>query len=83
VLHGEDDLRCPPDQGLRLHAALVRRGVPAELLLFPGEGHDLRRPLSRRARLEHLLRWWSRWLSAGDEDDGPPPAPDPSREEPA
>src|SRR3712207_8631707 len=24
VLHGEDDLRCPPDQGRRLHAALAR-----------------------------------------------------------
>jgi dipeptidyl aminopeptidase/acylaminoacyl peptidase len=76
VLHGEDDLRCPPDQGLRLHAALVRRGVPAELLLFPGEGHDLRRPLSRRARLEHLLRWWARWLAPGDEDDDREPAAD-------
>ncbi|SEO41822.1 S9 family peptidase [Trujillonella endophytica] len=65
VVHGEEDLRCPVDQGRQLHAALVRRGVPAELLLFPGEGHELPRsgrPRSRIARLEHLLRWWERRL---------------------
>jgi hypothetical protein len=35
-------------------------------LLFPGEGHELSRsgrPRHRVARLEHILRWWARWLS--------------------
>jgi hypothetical protein len=44
---------------------LKRRGVPTELLLFPGEGHELSRtgrPRHRRARLDHVLRWWGRWL---------------------
>jgi hypothetical protein len=44
---------------------LKRRGVPTELLLFPGEGHELTRsgrPLHRLARFEHVLRWWARWL---------------------
>jgi hypothetical protein len=39
--------------------------VPTELLLFPGEGHELSRsgrPTHRLARLEHVLRWWARWL---------------------
>ncbi|NEK58806.1 S9 family peptidase [Geodermatophilus sabuli] len=66
VVHGEDDRRCPVEQGTRLYAALKRRGVPAELLLFPGEGHALSRsgrPRHRLARTEHLLRWWARWLS--------------------
>jgi hypothetical protein len=39
--------------------------VPSELLLFPGEGHELSRsgrPRHRLARLEHVLRWWARWL---------------------
>ena len=38
---------------------------PSELLLFPGEGHELSRsgrPRHRLARLEHVLRWWARWL---------------------
>jgi dipeptidyl aminopeptidase/acylaminoacyl peptidase len=65
VIHSEEDWRCPVEQGLRLYVALKRRGVPTELLLFPGEGHELSRsgrPRHRLARLEHVLRWWARWL---------------------
>ena len=52
---------------------LKRRGVPSELLLFPGEGHELSRsgrPRHRLARFEHVLRWWARWLPT-PENPGP------------
>ncbi|HEX2073755.1 MAG TPA: S9 family peptidase [Geodermatophilus sp.] len=65
VIHAEQDWRCPLEQGTRLYVELKRRGVPSELLLFPGEGHELSRsgrPRHRLARFEHVLRWWSRWL---------------------
>jgi dipeptidyl aminopeptidase/acylaminoacyl peptidase len=65
VIHSEEDWRCPLEQGARLYVELKRRGVPSELLLFPGEGHELSRsgrPRHRLARLEHVLRWWARWL---------------------
>jgi dipeptidyl aminopeptidase/acylaminoacyl peptidase len=65
VIHSEEDWRCPVEQGARLYVELKRRGVPSELLLFPGEGHELSRsgrPLHRLARFEHVLRWWARWL---------------------
>ncbi len=65
VVHSEQDWRCPVEQGQRWFVELRRRGVPAELLLFPGEGHELSRsgrPSHRRARFEHLLDWWSRYL---------------------
>jgi dipeptidyl aminopeptidase/acylaminoacyl peptidase len=65
VIHSEEDWRCPLEQGTRLYVELKRRGVPTELLLFPGEGHELSRsgrPKHRLARLEHVLRWWGRWL---------------------
>ena len=63
VIHSEEDWRCPVEQGARLYVELKRRGVPTELLLFPGEGHELSRsgrPRHRQARLEHVLRWWAR-----------------------
>ncbi|MGY1739390.1 MULTISPECIES: S9 family peptidase [unclassified Blastococcus] len=66
VVHGEEDLRCPAEQGRQFYVALKRRGVPAELLLLPGEGHEYSRsgrPRTRTARFEHLLRWWGRWLA--------------------
>ncbi|HEY4631889.1 MAG TPA: S9 family peptidase [Blastococcus sp.] len=67
VIHAEEDWRCPVEQGARLYVELKRRGVPSELLLFPGEGHELSRsgrPKHRLARFEHILRWWARWLRA-------------------
>ena len=65
VIHSEEDWRTPLEQGARLYVELKRRGVPSELLLFPGEGHELSRsgrPRHRLARFEHILRWWARWL---------------------
>ena len=52
MIHSEEDWRCPVEQGARLFVALKRRGVPTELLLFPGEGHEL----SRSGRPQHRLR---------------------------
>jgi dipeptidyl aminopeptidase/acylaminoacyl peptidase len=65
VIHSEHDWRCPVEQGQRLYVALKMRGVPAELLLFPGEGHELSRsglPSHRVARFDAILDWWSRHL---------------------
>ena len=65
MLQSEEDLRCPVEQAQRYYTALKQRGVPTELLLFPGENHELSRagtPWHRRQRFEHILRWWARWL---------------------
>ncbi len=65
VIHSEADWRCPVEQGQRWYAALRRQGVATELLLFPGEGHELTRagrPKHRLARFEHVLRWWATHL---------------------
>lgn len=69
VVHSEQDWRCPVEQGQRWFVELRRRGVEAELLLFPGEGHELTRsgrPRHRVSRFEHLLRWWARHLPTPD-----------------
>jgi dipeptidyl aminopeptidase/acylaminoacyl peptidase len=65
VIHSEQDWRCPVEQGQRWFVELKRRGVEAELLLFPGEGHELTRsgrPRHRQQRFEHVLAWWARHL---------------------
>jgi dipeptidyl aminopeptidase/acylaminoacyl peptidase len=67
IVHSEQDWRCPVEQAQRLYVALRRRGAPTELLLFPGEGHELSRsglPSHRVARFEAILDWWSRHLAA-------------------
>jgi dipeptidyl aminopeptidase/acylaminoacyl peptidase len=65
IIHSEQDWRCPVEQAQRLFVALKRRGVPVELLLFPGEGHELSRsgrPKHRLARFQAVLDWWGRYL---------------------
>ncbi len=68
VIHSEADWRTPVEQGQRWFTALKLQGVATELLLFPAEGHELSRsgrPRHRRARFEHILRWWSTHLPVG------------------
>lgn len=65
IVHSENDWRCPLEQGQRLFTALQRRQAPVEMLLFPGEGHELSRsgrPQHRVQRFEAILQWWSRYL---------------------
>ncbi|GAA3869720.1 S9 family peptidase [Saccharothrix violaceirubra] len=65
VAHSEHDWRCPLEQAQRMFVALRRNGVEAELLLFPGEGHELTRsgkPRHRAQRFAHVLSWWGRHL---------------------
>jgi dipeptidyl aminopeptidase/acylaminoacyl peptidase len=67
LIHSEHDWRCPVEQAQRLFVALKQRKVEAELLLFPGEGHELSRsglPSHRIARFEAILDWWARHLKA-------------------
>jgi dipeptidyl aminopeptidase/acylaminoacyl peptidase/CubicO group peptidase (beta-lactamase class C family) len=39
LLHGEADLRCAVGQAQQWHTALRERGVPTELVLYPGGSH--------------------------------------------
>ncbi|MBB2966498.1 S9 family peptidase [Leifsonia aquatica] len=65
VMHSEDDLRCPLPQAERYYAALKRNGAEAELVIFPGEDHELSRggrPRHRRERFDIILDWWAKHL---------------------
>ncbi|QDY91098.1 S9 family peptidase [Arthrobacter sp. UKPF54-2] len=65
VIHSEEDLRCPVEQGQRYFTALKQLGVEAAFLVFPGENHELSRsgtPHHRRQRFDQILQWWSRHL---------------------
>ncbi len=66
VMHSERDFRCPLEQAQQYYAALQRAGVDTEMLIFPGENHELSRagqPRHRRQRFEAILDWWDRHLS--------------------
>jgi len=65
VIHSELDFRCPIEQATRYYSALRRRGTAAEMLIFPGEDHELTRsgrPRHRVQRFDAVLDWWARHL---------------------
>jgi len=65
VIHSEDDLRCPLSQAETYYASLKLGGVDAEMLIFPGEDHELSRsgrPRHRVERFDAILEWFERHL---------------------
>ncbi|GAA1988325.1 S9 family peptidase [Microbacterium pumilum] len=65
IIHSELDFRCPLEQATRYYSALKRQGTDAELLVFPGENHELTRSGQPRHRVERfaaVLDWWERRL---------------------
>lgn len=69
VIHSEQDLRCAIEQGEQIFVALKRLGVPTEMVRFPDEPHGLSRTgrTDRRiVRLNHILRWFEKYLKPGN-----------------
>jgi dipeptidyl aminopeptidase/acylaminoacyl peptidase len=65
VIHSEQDLRCPIEQGEQVFVALKKLGVDTEFVIFPGEPHGLSRKgrTDRRVeRLKSIRRWFDRYL---------------------
>ncbi|MBV9008707.1 MAG: S9 family peptidase [Verrucomicrobia bacterium] len=63
---GDDDTRTPPGAGgEEMFRALKFLRVPAVMVKFPGENHELSRsgqPWHRVERLEHIVGWFNKWL---------------------
>lgn len=51
-----------PDQAAQLYHGLTARGVPAELLTFPGEGHVFTKPSHKRTKMRAEISWLEHWL---------------------
>jgi dipeptidyl aminopeptidase/acylaminoacyl peptidase len=65
LIQSEKDMDTPLVQAERLFFALKLRGAEVEMLIFPGEGHDLTRsglPSHRVARFDAVVEWLDLWL---------------------
>lgn len=65
VIHNENDMRCPIEQGEQVYVALKKQGVPTEMVRFPDEFHGLSRTgrTDRRiVRLNSILGWFEKYL---------------------
>lgn len=61
ITAGEHDWRCPLNQAEELYVALKKRGVPTELIIYPGEHHAITRPARAIDRLKRIDDWLARY----------------------
>lgn len=59
---GAGDIECPPAQSELFAAALKRRGVASELVVYPDEGHEIRDPSHAADLSSRTLAWFRRYL---------------------
>jgi dipeptidyl aminopeptidase/acylaminoacyl peptidase len=62
IVHSEEDIRCPIEQGEQLFVALRQLRREVRFVRFPGENHELSRngkPSHRIQRFDHILEWFN------------------------
>lgn len=62
VIHGEKDFRILASQGMAAYSAAKLRGIPAELLIYPDEGHWVNKPQNSLQWYRTFIAWLDRWL---------------------
>ncbi len=69
IVHSEEDIRCPIEQGEQLFVALRQLRREVRFVRFPGENHELSRngkPSHRVQRFEHILDWFNSYLQPAE-----------------
>ncbi len=64
-LGGDKDFNVPLAGGEQMYEALRTLGVPAELIVYPGEYHVLTRPSFLVDRFTRYLDWMAKYLKTG------------------
>jgi dipeptidyl aminopeptidase/acylaminoacyl peptidase len=59
---GEKDFNVPIAGSEQMYQALRSLGVPAELVIYPGQFHSLTVPSYQRDRLQRYLDWFNKYL---------------------
>ncbi len=66
MVAGADDIRVPPLESYLLDHALHQLNVPSELIIFPGEGHDLaKNPWHGKIKVREELKWLEKYGGIG------------------
>ncbi len=64
VLHGDRDSEVPTPQGYEFWHALKTLGVPTQLVIYPNEGHGIRRADHRLDIEERTVGWFDQYLGS-------------------
>jgi dipeptidyl aminopeptidase/acylaminoacyl peptidase len=65
-LCGDRDFNVPLLNSEQMYQALRSLGRETQLVIYPGEYHDIRKPSYRRDRLQRYLEWYGRHLKRGE-----------------
>ncbi len=70
ILHGTQDTRVPPSQGLELYRALKLHGkAPVRLIWYNGEGHGNRMNVHRLDYIVRTMEWFDYYLNSDKPKD--------------
>jgi dipeptidyl aminopeptidase/acylaminoacyl peptidase len=62
---GTEDRCTPPGQAIEFYRALHANGVPAEVAIYPGEGHGVRKFPAYLDLVTRTTAWFERFMPAG------------------
>ena len=62
IIHGQADDRVPPEQGLQLHRALQRLGVPTKMVTYPRQPHGFTEPKFIQDVGERVTEWFNNYI---------------------
>ena len=65
-IHSDEDYRTPLPEGLQMYSALRYHDIPARIVIFKGENHELSRsgrPQNRIRRLQEITHWFDKYLA--------------------
>ena len=62
-LGGDKDFNVPIGGGEQMYAALRTLGVPAQLVVYPGQFHTLQRPSYIKDCEQRYVAWFGRYLA--------------------
>ncbi len=74
ILCGERDWNVPLNQSEQLYQSLRRLGRDTQLIIYPGQGHGIRKPSYQKDRYTRFLGWYDRLLK-GEVEAAPVPEP--------
>lgn len=61
VIHGQQDLRVPVNQGVELFNTLQKRGVPSKFVYYPDENHWILKPQNSLFWYKTVREWVERY----------------------
>ena len=62
ILHGGSDIRVPTTQGYEMYSAIKRRGVPAEMVVYPRQPHGPQEPKFVLDIMRRHVEWVAKYI---------------------